>query len=234
MKHQYFGDVNDYVKYGLLRCFSQAGFRLGVCWMLTPDDGRTDGGKVRYLSLRDEWWGHDPELFDHLSRTLAAPDGRHVRHIEGRTHIPGARFFGAVVPDARAERARWFGHMLAALDGADLLFFDPDNGVEVPSKALGQKDSSKYVYWNELAESWNRAQSLLVFQYFPRVCRDAYIAARVGEMKSRLPGSLVMPLCSANVLYLLAYRAAGAGRVAAVVASIAARWSGRVWRHDGV
>ena len=228
MKHQYFGDVNDYVKYGLLRCFSKAGFRLGVCWMLTPDDRRSDGGKVRYLSLANAWKGHDPELFDHLLRTLASPDGRHLRHIEGRAHIAGARFFGTVVPDTKAERARWFGHMLAALDGADLLFFDPDNGIEVPSKALGQKDSSKYIYWDELAESWKHAQSLLVFQHFPRVRRDAYIPARAGEMKSRLPGSLVMPLRSANVLYLLAWRAAGAERIAAAVASIEARWAGRV------
>ncbi|MDO8501594.1 MAG: hypothetical protein Q7S20_07100 [Gemmatimonadaceae bacterium] len=50
MKHQYFGDVNDYRKYGLLRILQQAsGLRLGVCWMLTPDDTRTDGKFVAYL-----------------------------------------------------------------------------------------------------------------------------------------------------------------------------------------
>ena len=35
MKNQYFGDINDYVKYGLLRVFS-ATHRVAVCWMLTP------------------------------------------------------------------------------------------------------------------------------------------------------------------------------------------------------
>ena len=44
MKNQYFGDVNDYRKYGLLRVFAnQAAFNIGVCWMLTPDDERRDG-----------------------------------------------------------------------------------------------------------------------------------------------------------------------------------------------
>jgi len=37
MKNQYFGDINDYRKYGLLRCFAEAGLNIGVCWMLTPE-----------------------------------------------------------------------------------------------------------------------------------------------------------------------------------------------------
>ena len=36
MKNQYFGDVNDYRKYGLLRLLGRAGkVKIGVCWMLT-------------------------------------------------------------------------------------------------------------------------------------------------------------------------------------------------------
>jgi hypothetical protein len=55
MKNQYFADVNDYFKYGLLRCFAHAEFRLGVCWMLTPDDRGPDGRKTKYLSQRQTW-----------------------------------------------------------------------------------------------------------------------------------------------------------------------------------
>jgi hypothetical protein len=44
MKNQYFGDVNDYRKYGLLRSLTAGGrITTTVCWMLTPDDGRPDG-----------------------------------------------------------------------------------------------------------------------------------------------------------------------------------------------
>jgi hypothetical protein len=233
MKHQYFGDVNDYVKYGLLRCFANAGLRVGVCWMLTPDDKRPDGHKIEYLSRPDEWGGHDPYLFGHLSTTLAARDGRHIRHIEGPIHIPHARFFGALVPDSRAERTVWRKNMLAALDESDVLFFDPDNGIEVPSKAIGQKDSSKYIYWEELTESWNRAKSLFVFQHFPRAKRNAYIPARAEEMASRLHGSSVIPLRSSNVLFLLAYRPADSTQILRGVEFVEKNWSRRVWRHDG-
>jgi DNA helicase II / ATP-dependent DNA helicase PcrA len=46
VKDQYFGDVNDYIKYGLLRCLSRAGIGVGVCWMLTPNDQGTDEGNL--------------------------------------------------------------------------------------------------------------------------------------------------------------------------------------------
>ena len=46
MKNQYLGDENDYLKYGLLRVISrESKLSIGVCWMLTADDDRPDGGK---------------------------------------------------------------------------------------------------------------------------------------------------------------------------------------------
>jgi hypothetical protein len=44
MKNQYFGDINDYRKYGLLRAFLSTGIGgLLVARMLTPDDGGQGG-----------------------------------------------------------------------------------------------------------------------------------------------------------------------------------------------
>lgn len=233
MKHQYFGDVNDYVKYGLLRCFSQTSLRIGICWMLTPDDKRPDGRKIQYLSQPTEWMAHDPDLFNHVSRAIGLPDGRNLRHIEGTTHIENAKFFDDIVPDSCVDRAVWFKKMLASLKGSDLVFFDPDNGIEVQSKSIGQRDSSKYIYWKELTETWGDAEALLVYQHFPRVKRSSYIPARVEEMQSHLPNSSVIPLRSSNVLFLLAYRVAGADRINRAIQLIEERWSRRVWNHHG-
>ena len=39
MKNQYFGDINDYRKYGLLRVLCNRGeIETAVCWMLATDD----------------------------------------------------------------------------------------------------------------------------------------------------------------------------------------------------
>ena len=55
MQDEYFGDVNDYRKYGLLRCLSKAGFRVGVCWMHTPSDNSGQGNKIDYLEEPREY-----------------------------------------------------------------------------------------------------------------------------------------------------------------------------------
>lgn len=61
MKNQYFGDINDYKKYGLLRSIESASsLRLLVAWMLAPDDGSTDGEFVEYLDEPEKWENYDP------------------------------------------------------------------------------------------------------------------------------------------------------------------------------
>ncbi|MGH8502542.1 MAG: hypothetical protein ACREVE_08720 [Gammaproteobacteria bacterium] len=230
MKQQYFGDVNDYLKYGVLRCCVTSGFRLGVCWMLTPPDDRTDGRKLVYLERPDEWRPHDPTLFDLLRSTLKRAGGRHVRHAEQKL-LQGSHFFGDVVPDALNARAEWFRAARAKLASSDLIFFDPDNGIEVASKACGRKNSSKYVYWHELAASWNDGASLLVFQHFSRLKRDEHIAQLRSRLLAHAPAANVVPLRSANVLFLLAYRKAHATRAKRMMNMLSSQWSGRIWNH---
>jgi len=61
MKNQYFGDINDYGKYGLLRILAGFGeLKIAVCWMLTPDDGRRDGRLIQYLKQPEKWRKYDP------------------------------------------------------------------------------------------------------------------------------------------------------------------------------
>ena len=67
MKNQYFGDINDYKKYGLLRSVIDAtGLQVSLAWMLTPDDGRPDGRFIEYLNKPEKYRDFDPLLFDGL------------------------------------------------------------------------------------------------------------------------------------------------------------------------
>jgi hypothetical protein len=51
VKHQYFGDINDYRKYGLLRTLCRGlDLDLLIAWMLTPGEDTTDGRFTSYLS----------------------------------------------------------------------------------------------------------------------------------------------------------------------------------------
>jgi hypothetical protein len=146
VKHQYFGDVNDYLKYGLLRELIRADLKLGVCWMLTPDDSSGDGRKTDYLKKPTLWRGHDSELFDHLRESVLHEGVRNVAAIQ---QLIPADYVSSLVPEERQARVEW---MRAALQGVrpDVWFFDPDNGIEVSSVASLTRRSTKHVYWDEL------------------------------------------------------------------------------------
>lgn len=196
--------------------------------MLTPSDGRSDGRKTQYLFKPETWRPHDAMLFDLLQEVVVKQRDRHLRHIEGSKALDGARFFGEVAPDSCAERARWFGRMRQVLSRADLIFFDPDNGLEIPSKPLGRKGSSKYVYWAELGDLWRDGKSLLVFQHYPRESREKYVARRVEECRSKLPPAKVHALSSANVLFLLIAQPGHHAPLRDAVRRIEARWGQRI------
>jgi hypothetical protein len=234
LKNQYFGDVNDYLKYGLLRCFSDAAWRIGVCWMLTPDDGSRQGRKTDYLSKASVWQSHDPFLFDALSSTTGAGARRRVAAVEGGSVIPNASFFSRTVPDSRMGRSAWFESALDALSSSDLLFFDPDNGLEVPSKPLGVRDSIKYLYWGEVRLAWERGFSLLIFQHFTRENRQAFVDRLKGHLEREVAGAVVTPLRGANVLFLLACQPQHDAMAKVALELLRSRWQGRLDVHPAL
>lgn len=228
MKHQYFGDINDYTKYGLLRCFADAGLRIGVCWMLTPNDGRPDGRKVQYLANSRQWRQYDPILFDIL--VSAVKRSRNLRYIENPQILPNTSFCKGFVPESTELRNKWFLRSLKKLDDVDLLFFDPDNGIEVASVPFGKRNSIKYLYWAEIDKAWEHSVSLIVFQHFPRQNREEYARKRAAQFSSRLPGATVVSFLTSNVLYLLAYRKGAGIRFKIALAHVEQRWSKQLKR----
>ena len=226
MKDQYFGDVNDYMKYGILRCCAEAGWRVGVCWMLTPNDGRSEGRKIGYLSDSRGWRDHDPALFDSLQRIVSGGD-RQVAAANGASIIPGAQYFDDLVPDERGARTDWMTSAHRTLSSSDIIFFDPDNGLQVASKPKGRKDSSKYIFWDELEQTWNMGASLLVFQHFAREKRSEHAARLASQLLARAPGSNITRLTTPSVLFLLASRPQHADRTEAALDLLQARWGSR-------
>jgi hypothetical protein len=204
VKNQYFGDVNDYRKYGLLRALiRQGGVHVAVCWMLTPDDGHSDGRVVRYLEQTKRWRHFDPELYDWLRHCVVDEGARDVCRMEQANLLPGATFYAPILPDDAAGRSRYFERFWLKAEGCHLVFFDPDNGMEVKSRPYGRKRSSKFLYWRELAAAWRRGHSLLVYQHFRRERRDAFIARMAGEMCERLGARQAYSLRTAHVVFLL-------------------------------
>ena len=208
MKNQYVGDANDYLKYGLLRVIaSETKLRLGVCWMLTADDGQTNGGKTRYLDQAAVWRSYDPPLFDLLQYAVRTGE-RSIEAVETGQVLPGAIYRSDLLSDSRDARDEYFDGLESIMSTADLVFFDPDNGMEVRSKPKGLKDSAKYLYWDEVERFSAVGKSLVVFQHFARVNRDRFIADLRQRFESETGAGWIGVLSTANVAYFVVPAAA--------------------------
>ena len=171
MKSQYFGDLTDYRKYGLLRCLSANGeIKTGVCWMLTEGVGwvstehETEGAsKFQYLTEPEHWRHFDPDLFDFL-RAQIKKDRRSVDCIETAALLPCTTFFSQPLASNYQDRRNYFKRALEFFADRDLIFFDPDNGL-TNSISMSSRHSNKYLYHDELAKVFKTGVSVLVFQY---------------------------------------------------------------------
>lgn len=202
MKDQYVGDVSDYLKYAMLRAWRARGLSIALAWMRTDPDVRSDGGLVRYLG-RPQLYRHlDPELFDGLAQ-LVATDQRSIRKVVEMDLIAGSYSYEALLHDDREARHAWFTGLARCAKEAQILFLDPDNGLEVASVRQGRAGSHRYVYLEELRTLRLPDQAIVVYQHFPRVVRERYLDAQLRRLTQVWPGALTFAVCSPRIALLL-------------------------------
>jgi hypothetical protein len=229
MKNQYFGDINDYRKYGLLRTLhSGIGGQLLVAWFLTPNDGSSDGGFRAYLNEPGSWRHYDPELYDNLGDLLRSAPAPEVSLIENSSILSNTTYYSAMVPDTRRSREEWRRGLFQEAHRFDLVFVDPDNGIEVQSKPVGRKGSSKYVTWTEIEELWGACCSVIIYQHFRRERREAFAQRMVSELYMRTNAAFCEGFRTPHVLFLLAAQHRHESAVRASLVSIRENWSGQI------
>jgi len=234
MKNQYFGDVNDYRKYGLLRAILQAsGLPMLVAWMLTPDDGSNNGQFVSYLQKPHKWSRFDPFLYNKLNALLADHQDRKVSLLEKTPLLPGAEYFYETVPDTGRDRDAWFAALLDTAAESEFIFLDPDNGLEVKSRPYGARYSSKYLYWHEVDALWNAGKSLLIYQHFIREKRDGFVQRMLKALKESTPGSFVEAFSTPHVVFLMALQPGHQRAHKAILDTLKIRWQDEI-HHQGM
>ena len=189
MQNRYVGDIGDYLKLGILRALSP-GYRLGVAWWLFPYEAHNgDGRHIGYLNHPEQWRHFDPDLFDILVDVVSSGQ-RNLRALEASDILPGAIFAGEVIPSdgplAQRQQVRheWFVRMKDSLTEADLLFVDPDNGLEPAGYSHGSAKAGKSVLLSELHELARPGRWLIVYHHHSRrkgghQCEIVYWAERL-------------------------------------------------------
>ena len=235
MKNQYFGDINDYHKYALLRALLKGGkIKLLVAWMLTNDDNGPDGNKRRFLkNVKKKWRELDPDLFDFL---LALHDSRSEPNVslieKTRKILPNTSFYSKNVEDGIDARVDWQKGLMKAAFGTDLVFLDPDNGFEVKSKGIGNKGSSKYVYWEEIQPLfWDAGKSLLIYQHGRRVNYEKTVKETFSELYKLTNSPLIMCFCSGQVLFFLVTQTRHYARFRMRISLFIRKWEGKIWEN---
>ena len=173
MQDRYVGDVGDYAKLALLRALSP-GRRLGVAWWRYPDESHTaDGRHIDYLNQPPRWRHLDPELFDGLSRIVHAGE-RKLAALQAEGLLGEAVFCDEMMPTRlssarlRVEREAWFARVQARLAACDLVFVDPDNGLEPAGYSLGAASGGKCVSVAQLRSLSAPGRALIVYHHQTR------------------------------------------------------------------
>ena len=209
MQDRYTGDVGDFGKYGLLRWLcglrepGPHGLRLGVIWYRTgaavvARDPANDGKHIGYLSpgREDAYRPCDPPLYDGLRDIVRRGERRVEAIVRSRLLGRDTRSYDNVVPaptgGARGvarmiPRRRWFAGALSATRSCDLLFLDPDNGLEAPSAPITSARAGKYAYLDELEELAGGGRSVLVYHH---LARNGTHARQIARWSHRLQGAV--------------------------------------------
>jgi hypothetical protein len=183
---------------------SDQSLNVGVVWYLVPDETHNSDGKhIHYLDPsaynQERYRDCDPTLYDTL-REIVRSNRRSVSSIRNCQVLPlGARFYEAVLtfdrPDDQsdftrehrvARRKAWLHDALKFTVGCDIVFVDPDNGLEVKVGPY-QRRGPKYVFFDELLPYLERDQSLVIYHHIGRQgSASDQIRERLTQMKSNL------------------------------------------------
>jgi len=187
LQNKYFGDIGDFGKYGLLRSLRSGGLpgkrpaSLGVAWWLVPDDHKSpDGRFTEYLEKPEKFRLCDEQLFDKIKH-LVKKRRRDVSGASDKKILGGAEFFektldfsdhSAASETGRAERRekrkRWVGEAVEKAKNRDIVFLDPDNGIEIPSTKKHHRAGPKFVFYDEIGEFVARSRVVVVYHHLCR------------------------------------------------------------------
>nr|MCR5452695.1 hypothetical protein [Lachnospiraceae bacterium] len=199
MKNQYFGDIGDYGKYGMLHFLAQHKVSVAVNWYLTEDDGSNDGRHIDYLD-KDDFWKYDPEVYRHLKEYVVIKKQRDVSLFETSGLIPDSAFYSRVLEapqkytkqDRERIRDEWHKKGLETCAGKALVFLDPDNGYRKDfPKAV--KDQSKYCYEKEVRDYYDSGADVVFYTSRGRRNNDKWAEAK-QQMIEAAPGAALRML----------------------------------------
>ena len=175
MKNQYAGDVGDYTKLGILRGLENAGFSIGLNWYLTLDEPEhsktfTDGKHTKFLECDCDT--PDIDLYCALQK-IGLSNNRTVARLERAKLFENTLFWNKMLEGK--SRDKWHLEALKKLGKQDVIFLDPDNGLEVKSTNPYSKNGNKYTTYKEAADYYIQGATVIIYNHRDRKPENEYL-----------------------------------------------------------
>lgn len=169
MQNRYVGDTGDFAKYFLLKKLTDQNLKLGVNWCLVKDESHNEDGKhIGYLSKNLSIFKDIDETLYTALGNIIEQDKRSVAIIESSEILQQSTVFYSTPIPKGAHRFEWHAVSLKKFKNCDLIFYDPDNGLEVGSCGKLNDKAIKYTYLDELKIAFDLGKSIVVYQHTNR------------------------------------------------------------------
>ena len=205
MQDRYSGDVGDFGKFGLLRhIINGSKLKLGINWYLFPDEGNNEDGRfIHYLS-QPTFECCDRELHNKLKKIVSQCRSTCALEEAGLFEYPPVFFSESVDfykscsgnrqkdKEKRLElRQGWKTNAITLLLSSDVIFLDPDNGLQIKScRSMNQKKSGKFAYYDEIREFHSQKKLTVIYHHLNRHknhgTHSTQIRERARELKSMI------------------------------------------------
>ena len=173
MQNKYVADIGDYGKYALLNSLCAREIRCLVVWYLTAEKVNNAHGKFRLYLDNCEFRKAEPRIFDVLKEISSSIDSRNIEAVRKKGvlstktdfHEAELSYFNIPLSDRKQCRDEWFANAAEKAKKADLIFLDPDTGLEVQSRGPFSKMGTKYTTVEEVKAFLAEAKSVVLYQH---------------------------------------------------------------------
>ena len=206
MQDRYAGDIGDFGKFVMLKTLmrlSGGRLRLGINWyhVAMHESGSNDGRHTRYLGASRSsklFEQCDPALYATL-RGIVNNGERSILSLEQASILPANTvFYSRPLPkgigrykEREGTRLEWFAQSLSVLGSSDILFLDPDNGIQTRSVKITQKQAVKFAFVDELQTYLEQNKIVIIYNHRDRSPVDVY-KQRFRDIHSQLRGPVAL------------------------------------------
>ena len=183
MKNQWFGDMYDFRKYGLLEFLSCYYEHIVVSWMLTPDDS------IYGIDIPKS-----PSILSNIKSLIL--QHRNIQYaidyfkakdedkfIFWEENLKPTTFY-----ESRKQWNAELSKMEKLYNKKSLYFFDADNGLSPTDCDKDEEKESKYIYQKEFQSKYEKGADILLYQHRQRSQSFKTMHQKVSEKLDKIQG----------------------------------------------